>query len=122
MESIKTHKDLIVWQKSIDLVTKIYKETSTFPKEEIYGLVSQLRRAAVSVPSNIAEGAARNSDKEFLRFLYIARASASEIETQILISENLRYIKGSQSELKEELSEISKMLTSLINKIKSRVY
>ena len=122
MESIKTHKDLIVWQKSINLVTKIYKETSTFPKEEIYGLVSQLRRAAVSVPSNIAEGAARNSDKEFLRFLYIARASASEIETQILISENLRYIKGSKIELKEELSEISKMLTSLINKIKRRVY
>ena len=121
MNNTKTHKDLIVWKKSIDFVTKIYKETSDFPKEEIYGLVSQLRRASVSVPSNIAEGAARNSDKEFIRFLSIARASASEIETQLLISENLGYLKISQDQLKDELLEILKMLTSLINKIKKRV-
>jgi len=118
---MKTHKDLIVWKKSIDFVTKIYKETSDFPKEEIYGLVSQLRRASVSVPSNIAEGASRQSDKEFLRFLYIARASGSEIETQLLISENLGYIKTTQKSLNEDLLEILKMLTSLINKIKQRV-
>jgi len=76
---MKTHKDLIVWQKSINFVTKIYKETNSFPNTELYGLTSQLRRASVSVPSNIAEGAARNTDKEYVRFLFIARASAAEI-------------------------------------------
>ena len=121
MNSVKTHKDLIVWKKSIEFVTKIYKETSNFPKDEIYGLVSQLRRASGSIPSNIAEGAARNSDKEFLRFLYIARSSASEIETRLLISENLNYIKGSQNNIDKDLLEILKMLTSLINNIKQRV-
>ncbi len=118
---MNTHKDLIIWQRSIDFVTKIYKETSNFPKEEVYGLVSQLRRAAVSVPSNIAEGAARNSDKEYVRFLFIARGSASEIETQLLIAENLGYIELSKNTLKEDLLEMSRMLTSLINKISQRI-
>ena len=118
---MNTHKDLIVWQKSIDFVTKIYEETRNFPNEEIYGLVSQMRRAAVSIPSNIAEGAARDSDKEYVRFLFIARASASEIETQLLISKNLGYISLSENQLKEDLLEILKMLTSLINKINQRV-
>ena len=119
---MKTHKDLIVWQKSIDFVTELYKETSNFPKEEQYGLVSQMRRAAVSIPSNIAEGAARNSDKELARFLFIARASASELETQLLISENLGYlVEVSPNKLKENLLELSKMLTTLIHKINQRI-
>ena len=120
-EAMKTHKELIVWKKSIDFVTEVYKVTSNFPKEEIYGIISQLRRAAVSIPSNIAEGAARKTDKEFARFLYIARASAAEIETQLLISENLGYIKASENQLKMDLLEILKMLTSLINKINQRI-
>ena len=118
---MKTHKELIVWKRSIDFVTEVYKVTSNFPKEEIYGIISQLRRAAVSIPSNIAEGAARKTDKEFARFLYIARASAAEIETQLLISENLGYIKASENQLKMDLLEILKMLTSLINKINQRI-
>jgi four helix bundle protein len=118
---MKTHKDLIVWKKSIDFVTEIYKETSNFPREEMYGLISQLRRAAVSIPSNIAEGAGRNTNKEYARFLFIARASAAEIETQLLISENLGYIKLSENQLNDNLLEILKMLTSLINKINKRI-
>ncbi len=120
---MKTHKDLIVWQKSINFVTRIYEETKSFPKEEIYGLVSQLRRAAVSIPSNIAEGAARNTDKEYARFLFIARASASEIETQLIIAENLNFNTNKEGnyQLRKELLEISKMLTALINRIQQRI-
>jgi len=118
---MKTHKDLLVWQKAIDFVTEIYKFTSDFPSHEMYGLTSQLRRASISIPSNIAEGAARNSDKEFVRFLYIARASASEAETQLIISENLGYLPTNTSTLKEGLLSISKMLTALIHKINKRI-
>lgn len=118
---MKTHKDLLVWQKAIDFVTEIYKFTSDFPNHEMYGLTSQLRRASISIPSNIAEGAARNSDKEFVRFLYIARASAAEVETQLIISENLRYALSTIINLKEELLRISKMLTALIHKINKRI-
>ena len=118
---MKTHKDLIVWQKSIDFVTEVYKVTSDFPREETYGLTSQLRRAAVSVPSNIAEGAARKSDKEYVRFLFIARASAAEIETQLLIADNLGYRNKRDNQVNEDLLTISKMLTALINKISERI-
>ena len=118
---MKIHKVLKVWQKSINFVIKIYEETNSFPNSELYGLTSQLRRAAVSVPSNIAEGAARNTDKEYVRFLFIARASAAEIETQLIIAENLGYITSIDNQLKEELLEISKMLTALIYKIKQRI-
>jgi len=118
---MNTHRDLLVWKKSIDFVTKIYKMTERFPKTEMYGLTSQLRRAAVSIPSNIAEGSARNTDKELIHFLHISRASAAEIETQLLISENLSYIEASKENLKNDLIEILKILTSLINKIKQRV-
>lgn len=91
---MKTHKDLDVWKLSIDFVTDIYKITSSFPKEEQFGLTNQIRRAAVSVPSNIAEGAGRNSDKEFLRFLYISMGSIQEIYTQLLIALNLDFISS----------------------------
>ena len=83
---MKSHKDLIVWKKSMDLVQITYEFSTNYPDSEKFGLISQMRRAAVSVPSNIAEGAARNSTKEYIRFLYIALGSLSELETQILIS------------------------------------
>jgi four helix bundle protein len=118
---MNTHRDLIVWKKSIDFLTKIYKLTERFPKTEMYGLTSQIRRAAVSIPSNIAEGSARDSDKELVRFLTISRASAAEIETQLLISENLGYLKSTNNKINEELIEILKMLTALINTIKQRI-
>ena len=86
---MKTHRDLDVWKKSVSLVTSIYEITKSFPKEEIYGLTNQIRRAAVSVPSNIAEGSARQGNKEFIQFLYIALGSLTELETQLIIARNL---------------------------------
>jgi four helix bundle protein len=83
MNQIKSHKDLKVWQESMTLVVTIYKATENFPKQEIYGLTSQIRRATVSILSNIAEGAGRKGKKEFIRFLYIALGSLSEVETQL---------------------------------------
>ena len=83
MEKITSHKDLKVWQESMTLVTKIYKVSENFPKHEVYGLSTQIRRAAVSIPSNIAEGAGRKGENEFRRFLYIALGSLSELETQL---------------------------------------
>ena len=86
---MKTHRDLKVWQNSLDLVTEIYKLTKAFPNSETFGLACQIQRSAVSVPSNIAEGAARNSNKEFSRFLSIALGSLAELETQLIISKNI---------------------------------
>ena len=118
---MRTHRELLVWKKSIEFVTQIYNLTNKFPKDENYGLSSQLRRAAISIPSNIAEGAARNTDKEYVRFLYIARASASEIETQLIISKNLNYFNSGNENLDTDLLLILKMLTYLINKISQRI-
>lgn len=116
---MKTHKDLDVWKKAIELVASIYKTTSSFPKEELYGLTSQIRRAAVSIPSNIAEGAARNHDNEYRQFLYIALASGAELETQLIISRMLGFIVDEKSEeLINELNSISRMLQGLIKSIK----
>ena len=115
---IKSFKDLDIWKRSIILVEKIYAVTQGFPKEEIYGLASQLRRAAISVPSNIAEGFSRASGKEYKQFLYISRGSCSEIITQIIIAQNLNYIEGKKVEfLLKETEEISKMIMGLIKKI-----
>jgi len=113
------HKELDVWKAGIDLVLDIYEVTRDFPKEEIYGLTSQLRRAAASIPSNIAEGAARRSDKEFVQFLYIALGSLSEVETQVIIADKLRYLDDS-SELFEKLVSIKKMLIALIKHLKEK--
>ncbi|CAI8823833.1 four helix bundle protein [Chryseobacterium sp. IT-36CA2] len=85
-------KELLVWQKSIDFVTEMYRITETFPKAEIYGLISQIRRAAVSIPSNIAEGNSRRSKPDYLQFLKIARGSCAEVETQLIISKNLGFL------------------------------
>jgi len=101
------------------LVEMVYKLTEAFPENERYGLISQLRRAAVSVPSNIAEGAARGSDAEFIRFLHIARGSLSEIETQLLIAQRLSYTNADQS-LEELIGQIFKKMGGLINHLKSR--
>lgn len=111
-------KELMVWQKAIDLVTEIYKITRAFPKEEVFGLVSQMQRAAVSIPSNIAEGHERNSDKEFAQFLCIARGSLAELETQIIIAEKLSYITNEQRiNILNNCYEIGRMINGLLKKI-----
>jgi len=116
---LKTHKDLEVWKNAIEFVTSIYRVTENFPKTEIYGLTSQLRRSAVSIPSNIAEGAARNHTKEFIQFLYIALASSTELETQLIISNNLKFLSDEESnKLLTELSHISKMIQGLIKSVR----
>ncbi len=89
---MRKHHELRVWQEAISLVKDVYQTTASFPKEEIYALTSQMRRAAVSIPSNIAEGAARTGDKEFLQFLSISRGSLSELETQLIIAKELGYM------------------------------
>ena len=110
---MKTHKDLKLWKNSMDFVERIYKITISFPKEEKYGLTSQLRRAAISVPSNIAEGAARKSKKEFTNFLYIGLGSLTEVETQLILSERLGYIDCNNGILKP-LEELRAMFLGLI--------
>ena len=107
-------KELKVWQKSIQLVTNIYSATANFPKEEIYGIISQIRRCAVSIPSNIAEGAGRGTKKDFSHFLDIAKGSSFELETQLIISKELGFIDNNIFVLiLSELEEIQKMITGL---------
>ena len=118
---MKTHKDLDVWKKSIELVTDIYHLTNDFPKEEIYGITSQIRRAAVSIPSNIAEGAARSSKKEFSHFLSISLGSLAELETQVIISKKLNIISEDNFKLLiNNLTTIRKMLLGLKKSLKDR--
>lgn len=118
---IGNHKNLMVWQKSVDFVLKIYEITKFFPKIEYYGLISQLQKAAVSVPSNIAEGASRNTKAEYIHFLYIARGSVNEIDTQLEIIKRLKYINEEKYlEILEFLDEVSKMLNGLINSLKKK--
>ena len=119
---MKTHKDLEVWKKSIELVTEIYQVTKNFPKEELYGLTSQMRRAAISIPSNIAEGSARQGNKELVQFLYIALGSVVELDTQLIIARNLSYINEEKFiQLIVKLEEIAKMLNGLINYRKTKL-
>jgi four helix bundle protein len=116
---MKDHKDLDVWKKSMDIVVNIYSITEDFPKDEIYGLTSQIRRAAVSIPSNIAEGAARNTDKEFMQFLHIALGSASEVETQLIIAQRLQY-SGNFAEILTKINSVKQMINGLIRHYKNR--
>lgn len=110
-----THKDLNVWKKSMNLAILTYRLTGQFPKEELFGLSSQMRRAAVSIPSNIAEGHGRNSDKELIRFLFISLGSASELETQILLSNKLDFLNEEGfNQLNELNNEVIRMLVALI--------
>jgi len=115
---IKSYKDLNIWKRSIELVEDIYKITKNFPKEEIYGLTNQLRRSAVSIPSNIAEGFARFYNKEYRQFLFISLGSCAELSTQIIIALRLDYLESKESDkLLNEIDEISKMTMSLIKKL-----
>ena len=115
---IKSYKDLDVWKRSIALVKKIYMITKDFPKEEIYGLTNQMRRCAVSIPSNIAEGKTRQHINEYIQFLYIALGSCAELESQIIIAKELEYLKESETEDLNELDEIGKMLRGLIKNLR----
>ena len=111
---VRTHRDLDVWKKSIDLVTVIYKYTAEYPKSEMYGLTSQIRRCAVSIPSNIAEGSARTTKKDSSRFLSIVLGSLAELETQLIISKKLNYLSDSDlNELMSELISIRRMTLGL---------
>jgi four helix bundle protein len=116
---IKSYRDLIAWQRSMDLVESVYRETRAFPKEEIYGLTSQLRRAVISIPSNIAEGQGRDSTLEFRRHLFIAHGSLCEAETQIIIAKKLGYLNQTRCEkLLEAGAEIGRIIHGLRNSLK----
>lgn len=117
---MRSHQKLDVWQAAMRLVKQVYQVTASFPKAEIYGLTSQMRRAAVSIPSNISEGAARYGDKEFLQFLYIARGSLSELETQILIAKDLGFL-SENNELLSQTAKVFALLGGLINAIRERI-
>ena len=116
----ESYKDLIAWRKAMELVTEVYRVTRVFPRDELYGLTNQLRRAAVSVPSNIAEGQAHFPRKEFHHFLSHARGSLVEIETQLTIAQNLSYLNPEQTQpLLDKAAELGRVLNGLIASIKS---
>ena len=115
----KPHKNLDVWKKSIDLVQRIYGLTKTFPKIEDFGLTNQMRRASISIPANISEGAARQTKKEFIQFLHMAQGSLSELDTHLEIALRLDYLKEiSLQEVSVLMNDIDKMLTGLIKSLK----
>ena len=117
---MKDYREYIVWQKAHIFTMDVYKVTENFPRSEIYGLASQIRRAAASIPTNIAEGCGRNTDKDFARFLDIASGSASETDYHLLLSKDLKFIDAEHyKSLYEQLTEIRKMLSSLIGKIRN---
>lgn len=116
---IKTFRDLMVWRKSMSLVTEVYRASASFPSDERFGLTSQLRRCVVSIPSNIAEGFGRDTTNDYLRFLGIAKGSLYEAQTQIEIGRNLQFIEESRfGTLLEQAREIERMLTSMMRKLK----
>jgi four helix bundle protein len=117
-DKIRSFRDLEIWQRGIILTEAVYESTKAFPKEELYGLVAQLRRTAVSIPSNIAEGFARRHNKEYKQFLHISLGSCAELATQVIIASNLRYIAGKAAvAMVNEIEEISRMTMSLIKKL-----
>jgi len=116
---MSSFRELKVWQLSMDMVTEIYKVSESFPKQEVYGLTSQIRRCSVSIPSNIAEGSSRHNAKEFIQFLYIANGSLSEFETQIEIALRLGYCKDI-SKFIDSIKQIRSMLSGLINALKDK--
>jgi four helix bundle protein len=118
--SLKSYRDLLVWQKAIDLVVISYKATAGFPESETYGLISQIRRAATSIPANNAEGYGRGNRKEYLQFLSIAQGSLKELETRFLVSEKLTYLTAAQTLLLlNQTDELGRMLGGLIRKLKA---
>jgi four helix bundle protein len=115
---VKDYKDLRVWQKGIEIVDKIYLITDSFPRDELYGLVAQMRKAAVSIPSNVAEGFVRHHTKEYKQFLYISLGSCAELDTQVVIAHRRNYIPEKKlEELAEDINHETRMLVSLINKL-----
>ena len=119
---IRSYKDLIVWQKAVLLVTDIYSTTKQFPTDERYGIVSQLNRAAVSVPANIAEGWGRKSSKNYLQFLRTSKGSLMEIETLLVISKNLNFLNSeSYAQLSGKVEEVGKILHGLIKSINEKI-
>ncbi|MEK7724389.1 MAG: four helix bundle protein [Acidobacteriota bacterium] len=119
---MRPHENLEVWKKAIEMVTEVYEITQSFPTEEKFGLTSQIRRAVVSIPANITEGVARKSDKEFCNFLSIAQGSASELETELLIAKNLKYLSVERyQKIYEEVNTIARMIIGLSQKVKSRI-
>ena len=120
-QKIRNFKDLEIWQRGLDLATSVYSVTKAFPKEEVYGLTSQMRRAAVSVPSNIAEGFNRRSNRDYGLFLYIALGSLGELETQTRIARNLEFMASSAAEaLIKEIDEIQRMTRNLIKRLEEK--
>lgn len=120
--TVQSYRQLIAWQKAMELVRQIYETTKNFPKEEVYGLTSQIRRAAVSVPSNIAEGQGRDSTKEFLHHLSIAYGSLMETETQILIAGSLNYLKADElNSILEKSAETGRLINGLIRSLKTKI-
>lgn len=117
---IRSHKDLEVYKIAMDFVVRIYKITDDFPKKEQYGLTSQLRRAAISIPSNISEGAARKNTKEFIQFLYYSLGSAAEIETQVEISKRLNFLNDTE-DIEKMLKSIINMIAGLIKSLKNKI-
>jgi len=121
MDKIHSYKDLIVWQKGINLVTAVYELTKDFPKEEVFGLSSQIKRAAVSIPTNIAEGRFRGSRKDFLQFVRIAYASGAELETELYIAEKLNFGKLEKLVVvRKILDEEMRMLNVIVRKLRSQ--
>ena len=122
MDKIKSYTDLLVWQKSMELVKKVYVITKTFPKEEIYGLTSQMRRASVSIPSNIAEGFMRQHKPEMIQFLFISLGSCGELHTQLVIAKELGFITDGQLNhlTTNHLFFISRMLQNLIKSLRNK--
>ncbi|HWJ07105.1 MAG TPA: four helix bundle protein [Steroidobacteraceae bacterium] len=119
---VRCHRDLILWQKSMNLAFAIHKVTAGFPKAELFALVSQLRRAAISVPSNIAEGSARKSTREFLHFLRIAHGSLAEIQTQLELARRIDYLSdASYAALNDEIDEVGKILNALVAGLQRRL-
>ncbi len=119
---VRNYKDLIVWQKAMILVTEIYLQARQFPKEEIYGLTSQIKRAVVSIPSNIAEGHGRDSTKEYIHFLSIAYGSLMEVETQLQIAANLKFMEQSEAnKIFYNTAEVGRMLNGLTRSLKNKL-
>lgn len=117
---VKSYKDLDVWQKSIELVKEIYILVKYLPKEETYALSDQIRRSAVSIPSNIAEGSGRNGTKEYIQFLYIALGSLCELETQIIIAKEIGYINNIEK-IEGDMTTIKKMINAMITSLKAKI-
>ena len=119
MVDMGTHRDLVVWQAAMDLVEMVYKDTAALPREELYGLTAQARRAAISVPANIAEGACRNSSRELFHYLGIAAGSLSELETELELAIRLKYLPDNTESLRQ-VKRVGRLASALRNAIRKR--